>query len=70
MIVRPFSKNLFFQSAQNYESYLSMMKALVFILTDENPEIRLFMINQGLNQVFGVPTELVSPALKGISMHD
>jgi len=45
MVARPTSKNLFFQSAQNYESYVNLLKAFVFVLTDENPEIRLFIVN-------------------------
>jgi hypothetical protein len=36
------AESLFFTSAQNYQSYLTIMCALVYILTDENPEIRFF----------------------------
>jgi len=34
---RNLRKNLFFKSASLYSSYLVLMNALVFILTDENP---------------------------------
>lgn len=46
--VRETSKNLFFQSASLYETYLILMTALVYILTDENPQIRLFMQHQSI----------------------
>jgi len=49
MATKNLSENLFFQSAMNYESYLLLMTSLVFILTDENPEIRLFISSQNLN---------------------
>ena len=45
MSTKDTSKNLFFQSASLYESYLILMTALVYILTDENPQIRLFIQN-------------------------
>lgn len=42
------SESFFFQSAQNYESYLLLLASLVYILTDENAEIRLFATMQNL----------------------
>ena len=63
-------ENLFFQSAMNYESYLIMMGALLFVLTDESPEIRLYIVNQGLNALFRRPLALQSPALQGIVLRD
>jgi len=63
-------ENLFFQSAMNYESYLIMMGALLFVLTDESPEIRLFIVNQGLNALFRRPLVLESPALQGVVLRD
>ena len=52
MATRPLSDNIFFQSAMNYESYLKLMTSLVFVLTDEHPEVRCFIVNQGLNLLF------------------
>lgn len=46
------------------------MSCLVFILTDEHPEIRCFIVNQGLNLLFNQPLVLQSPTLKGIVMRD
>ena len=54
----------------NYESYLILMGALVFVLTDESPEIRLFIVNQALNVLFKRPLPLQSPALQGIVLRD
>lgn len=45
LAARPLKDNIFFQSALNYESYLKLMSCLVFILTDEHPELRSFIVN-------------------------
>ena len=42
----------------------------MFVLTDENPEIRLFILSQGLNVLFDLPLKLNSPVLKGITITD
>ena len=34
------------------------MQALIFILTDENPEIRLFMINQKVRKMLDLEVQL------------
>ena len=52
MSVPDLRQNFFFLSACNYESYLLIMSALILVLTDENPEIRLFIVNQGLHCLF------------------
>ena len=70
MAARPLKDNIFFQSALNYESYLRFMSCLVFILTDENPEIRFFIVNQGLNILFNRPLVLQSPTLSGLVIRD
>lgn len=46
-------KNLFFKSATLFQAYMILMNALVFVLTDENPQIRLFMQNQSIRQMLG-----------------
>ena len=63
MSVPDLKLNFFFLSACNYESYLIAMSALVLVLTDENPEIRLFIVSQGLNSLFKKVSRLSSPAL-------
>jgi hypothetical protein len=70
MMARPLNNNIFFQSAANYDSYLNLMRAFVFVLTDENPEIRLFILSQGLNKLFDHPLDLTSPVLLGVSISD
>jgi len=70
VMARPLNQNIFFQSAANYDSYLNLMRAFVFILTDENPEIRLFILSQGLNSLFDMPLTLNSPLLAGTSILD
>ena len=70
MATRPLSDNIFFQSALNYESYLKLMSCLVFILTDEHPEVRCFIVNQGLNLLFAKPATLQTPLLAGITLKD
>lgn len=40
---RPLASNVFFQSALNYESYLKLMSSMVFVMTDEHPELRQYM---------------------------
>ena len=47
-----------------------MMGALILVLTDENPEIRLYIVNQGLNTLCRRPLPLQSPALHGIILQD
>lgn len=47
------------------------MHALVMLLTDENPEIRLFMINQNLAQLFHQSKSLeVSPRFMQTDSND
>lgn len=50
---KDFQANLFFQSASLFETYLMLMQALIFILTDENPQIRFFMQNQNVLRMLG-----------------
>jgi hypothetical protein len=40
------------------------------LLTDENPEIRTFLVNQNLGRLFDSTQELGSPALLGICLED
>ena len=70
MSARPLHDNIFFQSAMNYESYLKLMSCLILILTDEHPDIRIFIVNQGLNMLFDNPLVLESAALQGICIKD
>ena len=46
------------------------MSCLVFILTDEHPEVRSFITNQGLNMLFGLTSTLESSTLQGIQIRD
>ena len=68
MSFKDLGKNIFFQSAQNYESYLKLLRALVLILNDENPEIRLFMVHQNLGLLINFETNLKS--VQGLTITD
>lgn len=57
-LLAPREGNLFFQSACLFETYLLLMQALVFILTDENPQIRFYMQNQGVLRMLGIQQQL------------
>ena len=46
------------------------MSCLVFVLTDEHPEVRDFITNQRLNLLFGKSLILESPTLAGIVIRD
>lgn len=71
MAAQPLKENIFFQSALNYESYLKLMSSLVFILTDEHPEVRDFIVNQGLNQLFFKrAVKLTGPLVAGYVVRD
>jgi len=54
----------------NYESYLKLMSCLVFVLTDEHPEIRRFTINMGLNSLFNKSKTIKTPVLAGCHLRD
>lgn len=54
------TKNLFFLSASLFETYLTLMTALIYIITDENPQIRLFMQNQSIQKMLGNQMKLKS----------
>ena len=54
----------------NYESYLILMNGLILVLTDENPEIRAFVINQELNVLFSRELHLESPTLSKLTLYD
>ena len=70
MSVKTLKSNLFFQSASNYEAYLILHKSLMLIITDENPEIRLFIINQQLGSLFNHSPMTDSPTLKNIQLRN
>jgi hypothetical protein len=70
MATMPLKDNLFFQSAMNYESYLILMNGLILVLTDENPEIRAFVINQELSVLFSRELHLESPTLSKLTLYD
>ena len=70
MSARPLKTNIFFQSALNYESYLKMMQCLVFTLTDENPEVRCFIVNQGLSMLFNKTGPMSTPCIKNVLIQD
>ena len=46
------------------------MSCLVFVLTDEHPEVRLFIVNEGLNLLFGKALVMETPVLAGIFIKD
>ena len=46
------------------------MHALIFILTDENPEIRLFMINQKVRRMLGLEVQLSTSGLEQYNLGD
>ena len=46
------------------------MHSLVFILTDENPEIRLFMINQKVRRMLGLEFQLSTSGLEQYNLGD
>lgn len=54
----------------NYESYLKLMNGLIYILTDDHPEVRSYIVNQGLNSMLGRQMELTSAPLKGVVLRD
>ena len=46
------------------------MHSLIFILTDENPEIRLFMINQKVRRMLGLEVQLSTSGLEQYILGD
>ena len=55
----------------NYESYLIFMMALVLILTDENAEIRFFIISQKLaNLLTKQSLTMETESIKGFQISD
>ena len=54
----------------NYESYLKLISCLIFVLTDEHPEVRLYVVNQGLNLLFSKALVLQTASIKGIVIRD
>jgi hypothetical protein len=46
------------------------MHSLIFILTDENPEIRLFMINQKVRRMLGLEFQLSTSGLEQYNLGD
>lgn len=40
------------------------------MMTDEHPEVRSFIVNQGLKNLLGKPYSLESPVLAGITIKD
>jgi len=46
------------------------MSCVIFALTDEHPEIRLFIASQGLNLLFAKTIKLQTPVLAGVVLKD
>lgn len=44
-------ESIFVKNRTNFEGFLDIMTALVFILNDESPDIRAYVIHHGLAQI-------------------
>jgi len=58
-------KEIILSNAPNFQSYLNIMQALIQVLTDENAEIRLFMVSQGLMNILHNPEHYSLQSLQG-----
>lgn len=39
------------ESKEKFRAYLDIVEALIYILNDESPDIRAYIVNQGLTSV-------------------
>ena len=52
---------VFFKSEKLMESYVFLIMAMVYLLTDENPQIRLFIQSQNVQHMLGMSQTMATP---------
>lgn len=45
------SDSIFTQSEENFRGYLEIINCLILLLNDEQPDIRAYIVNQGLTKI-------------------